>query len=273
MLSYEISQRLESTGERNRIHLSQDTADLLSAAGKGNWCIPRKDSVFAKGKGELKTYWLQRHPGTSHSLESDRSDEMACSTTGYSQTSDAHTEENAKVAIEEQRLAEQMANERRERLIDWNTDLLMTQLREIVAERMATESVPDPVDDILDLEMEIMGRSGTVLDEVQDIIRLPRFVRRSKHVSGLNVAINDRVRHELRDYVATLSALYHGNAFHNFEVRRFFSGAFAKHDLASHPHRLTILYSTRVTLQWYVEYLEQNATFFCLSKLISHNPS
>ena len=49
---------MESTGERNRVQLSQDTVDLLSSAGKGHWCIPRKESVFAKGQGILEAFWL-----------------------------------------------------------------------------------------------------------------------------------------------------------------------------------------------------------------------
>ena len=50
--------RMESTGIKDRIQLSQGTAELLEAAGKGRWLEARKDLVKAKGKGEMKTYWL-----------------------------------------------------------------------------------------------------------------------------------------------------------------------------------------------------------------------
>ena len=207
-----LSQRMESTGERNRIHLSHETAALLSAHGKGHWCIPRKDSVFAKGKGELKTYWLQKHPGTSLSFSSDQSSELASSHGG-----DVPGDELMPANVQMQRLSVQMEEERHARLIDWNTDLLMAQLKNIVVERLATESVPDPAVDILDLEMETLSQSGSVLEEVQDIIQLPRYVTRSKQVSGLDVEISEVVRRELRDYIATLSATYNLNSFHNFE--------------------------------------------------------
>jgi hypothetical protein len=39
---------MESTGIRNRIQASQQTADLLIEAGKANWVTPRKDLVEAK---------------------------------------------------------------------------------------------------------------------------------------------------------------------------------------------------------------------------------
>ena len=40
--------RIESTGQRNRIQVSQQTADLLVEAGKEGWVVPRKDLVEAK---------------------------------------------------------------------------------------------------------------------------------------------------------------------------------------------------------------------------------
>jgi class 3 adenylate cyclase len=57
--------RMESTGERNRIQVSDFTADLLSQAGKGHWLIPREDVVEAKGKGMLNTFWLVYERGRS----------------------------------------------------------------------------------------------------------------------------------------------------------------------------------------------------------------
>ena len=45
--------RMESTGKRNRIQVSQTTADLLAEAGKAHWVQPREDAVQAKGKGTL----------------------------------------------------------------------------------------------------------------------------------------------------------------------------------------------------------------------------
>jgi hypothetical protein len=50
--------RVESTGTKNRIHVSQDTADLLIAAGKRSWIVARETKVNAKGKGLMQTYWI-----------------------------------------------------------------------------------------------------------------------------------------------------------------------------------------------------------------------
>ena len=59
-----MASRMESTSRRDCIQLSQATADLLVAAGKGHMIREREDMVRAKGKGELRTYWLGSGPGS-----------------------------------------------------------------------------------------------------------------------------------------------------------------------------------------------------------------
>lgn len=46
--------RIESNGASNRIHCSEETANLLIAAGKGHWVAAREDKIHAKGKGEVR---------------------------------------------------------------------------------------------------------------------------------------------------------------------------------------------------------------------------
>lgn len=49
---------MESNGIKGKIHISQATYEALVAQGKGHWCVPRDDLIIAKGKGEMKTWWL-----------------------------------------------------------------------------------------------------------------------------------------------------------------------------------------------------------------------
>jgi hypothetical protein len=60
--------RMESTGSRNRIHISQECCDLLVDGGKNHWFEPREDTIVAKGKGAMKTYWLK----TQESIENKK---------------------------------------------------------------------------------------------------------------------------------------------------------------------------------------------------------
>lgn len=59
---------MESTGSRNRIHISQECRDLLADGGKNHWYEPREDTIVAKGKGAMKTYWLK----TQESVENKK---------------------------------------------------------------------------------------------------------------------------------------------------------------------------------------------------------
>ena len=44
-----VTSRIESTSAKNKIHLSEQTADLLIAAGKGDWLEQRENKIVAKG--------------------------------------------------------------------------------------------------------------------------------------------------------------------------------------------------------------------------------
>jgi Adenylate and Guanylate cyclase catalytic domain len=52
---------MESTGKKGAIHISHDVAEHLKAAGKSAWLTARTDTVDAKGKGIMQTYWSRGH--------------------------------------------------------------------------------------------------------------------------------------------------------------------------------------------------------------------
>lgn len=62
--------RMESNGLPNLIQASEQTAELIKAAGKGIWLTARDELVQAKGKGAVQTYWVQVKKTTS-SFDSD----------------------------------------------------------------------------------------------------------------------------------------------------------------------------------------------------------
>jgi class 3 adenylate cyclase len=76
--------RMESTGMRDKIQISQESADLLVGAGKGGWLSERADMIQAKGKGLLQTYWLQIKSGnmsapSRRTVSSDDTTTVQCS--------------------------------------------------------------------------------------------------------------------------------------------------------------------------------------------------
>jgi hypothetical protein len=114
---------MESTGSRGRIHISQSTADLISAAGKAHWIKPRKDLVEAKGKGAMQTYWL--NPGAAQRGSSVASSEGAgTSPVDSAGISRSPVKDSAK----------------EERLVQWMVELLTENMKKIVSDHRAINS-------------------------------------------------------------------------------------------------------------------------------------
>ena len=205
-----IQARIETTGQKNRIHLSKETADLLVAAGKGHWIQARQELVTAKGKGTLQTYWLVKNSGgmsagsSSQQTDEDRSKSCAQKPNLWA---DVH-----------------VADSKVNRLINWQVDLLLGVLKQVVARRHATTGV-DPASvshSKKNASFEWKQAPGqTCLDEVQDIIRLPEFdaraVTRSKVQDPETVDLGPEIPKQLRTFIKTIAEMYRANEFHNFE--------------------------------------------------------
>jgi len=56
--SVNTTARHESSGKPGRIHISKETATLISHAGHDDWIRPRVNKVQMKGKGTLPTWWV-----------------------------------------------------------------------------------------------------------------------------------------------------------------------------------------------------------------------
>lgn len=214
--------RMESTGISGRIQISQETSALLADAGKNHWFEPREDTVVAKGKGALKTFWLK----TQDTIEKRRRPSLP---------------PEMRESVIEKAAVDKLASEKTSRLIDWNCDVLLRLLKQMVARRrmmakMKLQSslaiVPglnqlksrrqsinqtlygSPVDD--------GNENGTVIDEVKEIITLPKldlkFAKAQEDADS--VELDEKVMSELTEYVSNIAAMYRENPFHNFEHAR-----------------------------------------------------
>jgi hypothetical protein len=121
--------RMESLGIKSRIHISQETANLLVEAGKSRWVEPREELVTAKGKGQLQTYWLHAkgEANCNRSGHTDRDSDIGTPEPMSSITSDLE------VANKSQRLG------------DWISEVLLGLLKQVVAARpkSSTKNVPE----------------------------------------------------------------------------------------------------------------------------------
>ena len=198
--------RMESTGQPNKIHVSQETADLLVAAGKSQWLRTRKETVVAKGKGELQTYWL------------DATGEAVAST-GSGSTEEMENESEHKEASAVQALNAAPAvpsADKYNRLVAWNCDILSKLLTQIVARRESRRTDPDDIGEMKKIE-EKYTSNRYVLSEVQEIVRLPKYEANAQRVDPLSIHLSEDVLGQLKDYVQNLASMYRDNPFHNFE--------------------------------------------------------
>jgi class 3 adenylate cyclase len=58
----DLASQMESTGIKNKIQLSQDTAELLVQSGKSHWIVPRNDDVASKSKDKDNTIGEEQSP-------------------------------------------------------------------------------------------------------------------------------------------------------------------------------------------------------------------
>ncbi|CAJ1964566.1 unnamed protein product [Cylindrotheca closterium] len=208
--------RIETTGNRNKIHMSKDTADLLTKAGKSNWIMPRSDKVYAKGKGEMQTFWMKHlttEDGVSVGDGKQRSDNVLPSSFSHSKR---------RVALDGtiKRKPQDLTQRKFDRLVNWNVDVLITLLKQVVERRQSVGAEPAELSTIQEVEKELsvpVSEGGTpAFDQVVESLELATFDAKAAR-SQLGVELSEEVKNELKEYVRTVASLYNANPFHNFE--------------------------------------------------------
>jgi hypothetical protein len=208
---------------KNMIHISHETAELLKGSGKGDWVTARAEKVVAKGKGEMQTYFLGFKGSSGNSTVSgssdqgsgpEASDQMEKVTASVPQTGHGASEDGS----DWERLIK-TDSEKHQRLVNWNAEVLSRTLREIVAQREASNVEAAPEATLKTLENAKLRRANRVIEEVEEIVTLPAFdAKASMNLKDPDlVDLGENVTAQLREYVELISAMYQDNPFHNFE--------------------------------------------------------
>ena len=218
-----VAARIESTGEPGRIHVSQDTADRLVTAGKGHWLEKRKEPIHAKGKGDLQTYFVGS--GFDRHERGSATGSVGNVPTNNLRASSSEEPEKKHISGLDQRSL---------RLVEWNVEMLLAILKQIIARREATlaaasgrrmtmGSKKSRTNSSLDgtevTTLTPFDDDHPPLEEVKEIIHLPGFNRKvaSKQRDPEDVEVPPKVISQLREYVIAIAGMYRQNDFHNFE--------------------------------------------------------
>jgi len=207
LLPQNTASRMESNGKPGRIHLSQETADCLAAAGKPNWVTQREDKITAKGKGELTTYWLSVATNQKGKIDNGSSHDESSrgSTSAYDDEDDLGP------------VSYHLLDPKTERLVRWHVELLFNFITKLAAQSTDAEEA----DRVASSELAAADKRTNPLDEVVDVLCLPEndLSRDSTSEVGSRITGMDAVnlKEQLADFVSTVATMYQSNPFHNFE--------------------------------------------------------
>ena len=120
-----------------------------------------------------------------------------------------------------------LLDEKAQRLVDWNTDVLCRLLKQIIARNHAMENSAETKVRPLDASEDVVGRTvgTTVIDEVIEIIELPELnaLATRQLNSHEEITLDPVAVKQIRGYIHTIASLYRENPFHNFEHVRIAS--------------------------------------------------
>ena len=215
LISFSFSnQPLHSNGTPNRIQISQKTAELLIAAGKGAWLTKREELVDVKGKGLMQTYWVEPkgHPQSRASEVSEEND----ITTGAD--SPDPIVESSMYPSAQAALEDDFPSSVDGRLVDWSVSVLEGLFRKLSAHRQALRDSNSANADMTGGSALSLSTGATTFprEEVVESIDLPSFQKKSVEVDPSDMELPPVVVQQLRAYISTIALMYRPNAFHNF---------------------------------------------------------
>jgi len=185
--------RMESSGEGNRIHLSDLTARFIQEAGHDRWVERRESVVKLKGKGTLQTFWLV------NAKRQQSEDRGKCS----KPRSFARRAPGSTKSLQEAR------DSRKQRLISFNAKSLLRVIKLIAARRDRTERPTTGP--------QWKAQGTNPLEEVVAVIELPKKSKIGPRQDPATIDIDPDIECLVHEYVSFLADMYADNPFHNFE--------------------------------------------------------
>lgn len=225
---------MESTGRKGCIQVSEETALLLIAAGKGHWVQERPDRVQAKGKGTLRTFWLdprKRRVGTASS-DDDQGIVLSNLKCRREQAREPIMSRQKKMTRSSQSLltattagndpiiskqSTTMTEDRRKRLIDWTTNVLLRYLVNIYKCQEPAESSSKSIK-LVDHTSE-SSELPPIFDSVTESLPIPKYdpYKVKRRHDELPAGKLDNLRDQVYAYVYEIASLYNTCHFHGFE--------------------------------------------------------
>lgn len=206
--------RMQTTGETNKIQISSTTAHLLEKDGHSSWIRKRDKPVTLKGKGLVQTFWADLLP------EAEHDDDVAQSIISSHVCSFGETQDSSLLGASTHTRApvKMTFDDKRRRMVSWNTDLLMRSLKKVVMKRNATRARGRKHPKSWS-QISIATDKLTPLESVTEIISVQEFIEKAARVEcdPESLDLGEAVRSQLFEYISIIASMYRDNPFHNFE--------------------------------------------------------
>ena len=221
--------RMESTGMIGRIQVSAETADELIAKGKVHWLKPRADKIVAKGKGQLDTFWLEPRKKTRSASSTPDGKRVTMQfsheaqipvKSGMSKTGSAASARvscNKSASAKSQTSSRAATKEQRERLVKYNTDVLLKPLIQSISARHTASLKAKKSRSVRQIDHSTETFEPLfAFSAVSNSIPFPDFDP-AKVTDSITMDDAGGIRQDLQAYVSEIAALYSDVPFHNFE--------------------------------------------------------
>jgi class 3 adenylate cyclase len=178
---------MKSYGSPGRIHISQQTADFLIAAGKGVWITQREDNIDATEFCDTKTYWLD-----------PREDSI------ISQYNNSLVGTNAN-DLENRGEDEYLNAAKLVRLVDWSVNILQRLLHSIAKNR----SPPNDGGEEINRPHNNPGLTPVTNRKDVHLYSVTANVKDTQLVGDADI--------QIKRLISTIAHVYQTNPYHNFE--------------------------------------------------------
>jgi Adenylate and Guanylate cyclase catalytic domain len=205
--------RIETSGSAGRIHLSQETADLVTKSGRGHWLTPRNDVVDLKGLGIVQTYWLKIKGEIAQNSSTVENSSDTNSTGG---NPEAHSDDFVSSPSLLSNNHSSMTKAHQTTPLNWHKEVLGASLRKIIALRNLKNNSTSTVKvsssavekALTNLEADAVFAHGTP----GDCIVFPTI---PESIDWGSVELDEKVESQLEVFVKEIIESYNPNPFHN----------------------------------------------------------
>lgn len=207
--------KMESSGKRDSIQVSEETADLLGAYNLGHWLVPREETVSIMGKGEMKTFWLQGGGSAKDDSQPSGSTAEETPVSAQSQPDKKQATVSESTEFEIKAAKADALDERSSRRAEWVAEVLLGLIKRVIAKRgdrgrngKALKRRQSKATDRVD-ESAVLKRGCTVLEEVEEMIALPEYDRNCKLQNDADsIVLDPAVDDQVHAYVKAVASMY-----------------------------------------------------------------